>query len=197
MTIYAWPAAWRPRSFELRILPNLRSFSGPYTPTTQVLDLLGERWAARLDMVLTTDPIDAAAREAFFDRLKGQAHLVSLWHQRLPVPQGTIRGTPTVMTTIAQLANTANVQTTSGATVRAGDMLGLGSQLVRAMADSSADGSGGLVLEFQPRARTSIASGTAITWLRPTANFMLRGDVPTVWVPGLAEGASLELIEVP
>ena len=190
MTTYAWPstAPWRPRMFELRIMPNLRSFTGPYTPTTQVLDLLGERWAARLDMVPTNDPVVAAAREAFFDRLKGMAHLVSLWHQRLPVPQGSLRGSPTVAATVAQLANTASVQTTAGATVLAGDMLGLGGQLVRVMADAVADGAGVLAIEFQPRARTSIASGATVAWLRPTANFMVRSDggVPTVWMGATA-----------
>lgn len=200
MTVYAWPAGadWRPRTFELRIIPNLRSFTGPYVPTTQVLDLLGERWAARLDMVGTNSPVVAAAREAFFDRLKGMAHQISLWHQRLIVPQGTLRGSPTVASTVAQLANTASVQTTAGATVLAGDMLGLGAQLVRVMADATADGAGVLAIEFQPRARAAIAGGTAVTWLRPAANFMLRAPdgVPTVWAPGFADGASIELIEV-
>ena len=100
MTIYAWPG-WPVNRFELRIMPNLRTFVGPYTPTTQVLDLLGERWMARLDLVLTNAPIEAAAREAYFDRLKGMAHQVALWHLRLTAPQGTLRGSPTVLDAIA------------------------------------------------------------------------------------------------
>ena len=197
MTIYAWPA-WPVSRFELRIIPNLRTFTGPYAPTIQVLDLLGERWMARLDIVPTNAPIEAAAREAYFDRLKGMAHQISLWHLRLTAPQGTLRGTPTVLDNIAQMSNTTRLQTTAGATLRAGDMLGLGNQLVRTMADTTADGTGALTIEFQPRARIAIASGSAVTWAKPTANFMQRASdgVPTVWAPGRAEGASIELIEV-
>ena len=198
MTIYAWPA-WPVNRFELRIIPNLRTFSGPYTPTIQVLDLMGERWAARLDLVVTNSTIEAAAREAYFDRLKGMAHQVSLWHLRLIAPQGTLRGTPTVLDNITQMSNATRLQTTAGATLRAGDMLGLGSQLVRIMADATADGTGAISIEFQPRARIAIASGAAVTWAKPTANFMQRSadGVPTVWAPGRAEGASIEFIEVP
>lgn len=42
MTTYAWPG-WKVNRFEMRVLPNLRTFTGPYTPTVQVIDLLGER----------------------------------------------------------------------------------------------------------------------------------------------------------
>ena len=90
MTVYAWPG-WGAARFELRVIPNLRTFAGPYTPTTQVLDLLGERWAARIDLPPTNSSIEAAAREAFFDRLKGMAHQISVWHLKLAAPQGTLR----------------------------------------------------------------------------------------------------------
>ena len=197
MTTYAWPVAWRVREFELRVIPNLRSFSNPYSNGTSVVDLLGERWAARLDLHLTTNTVEAAAREAFFDRLKGMAHTIGMWHLRLPAPQGTLRGSPTLSAAVAQLANTASVQTTAGATVLAGDMLGLAGQLVRVMADATANGSGVLAIEFQPRARTAMAAGAAVTWDKPTTPMMLRSatGVPTAWVPGYADGASIDLIE--
>ena len=85
------------------------------------------------------------------------------------------------------------------ATLRAGDMLGIGGQLVRIMADATADGTGAITIEFQPRARAAIAASSAVTWARPTANFMLKSadGVPTVWAPGRADGASVEFIEVP
>ena len=229
MTVYAWPG-WGASRFELRIIPNLRTFAGPYTPTTQVLDLLGERWAARIDLPPTNNPIEAAAREAFFDRLKGMAHQIALWHLKLTAPQGTMRsdtapvtvvngsgapvtvvngsgaavavitgGPPMLAAAVAQLANTAVINTLAGRTVRAGDMLGLVGQQVRVMADATANGSGQLSIEFQPRARTAWPIYSAVAWNRPTANYMLKtaDGVSTAWVPGFAQGCSFELIEVP
>ena len=225
MTTYAWPG-WKVNRFEMRVLPNLRTFTGPYTPTVQVIDLLGERWTGTLTLVPTVDPIEAAAREAFFDRLKGAANTFTLWHLKLPAPQGTLRdgsaatvkngsnvtvsvvngslaavtviaGAPALRAAVVQGANTATVTTLAGKTVRAGDMLGLGSQLVRVMADATADVNGALPIEFQPRVRSaSLPVGTAINWNAPTLTAMLKSDgVPTPWLPGFAEGASFDFIE--
>jgi hypothetical protein len=227
VTVYAWPG-WGVNAFELRVLPNLRTFVGPYTPTTQVIDLLGERWVARIDLAPTTDPIQIAAWEAFFDRLKGQLNQTSFGHLKVTVPQGTIRGgtaatvvnasivtvsvvnaslaavtvmagVPAIRGAVAQLANTATVCSLAGKTVRAGDPLGINGQLVRVMADATADASGNLAIEFQPRARAIWPYGTPVVWSAPTANFMLKTSdgVPTTWVPGMADGPSIEFVEVP
>ena len=203
MTIYAWPG-WGAARFELRIIPNLRTFAGPYTPTTQILDLLGERWAARIDLPQTNNSIEGAAREAFFDRLKGMAHQIAVWHLKLPAPQGTLRsdtasvavvnassaavtvvnasaatvsmliGGAPTVGAVSQLANNALINTLAGRTVRAGDMLGIAGQLVRVMADSAANSAGQLLIEFQPRARTAWPIYSAVVWDKPTANFMLK-----------------------
>ncbi len=232
MTAYAADfnaAPWGVSRFEMRIVPNLRTLTGPYTPTTQVLDLLGERWAVRFDLIPTTDVGAAAAREAFFDRLKGQTHLFSTWHLAQGAPQGTLRtggvtltfvdgssaplaftgaggasitfasGSAVLAAAVAQLSNAATIQTVAGRTVFAGDMLGINEQLVRVMADATANGSGVLTVEFQPRARTAWPVGSRVTTDRPTANFMLRtpDGVPTVFSPGYTDGVSVEAIEVP
>jgi hypothetical protein len=229
VTVYAWPdtAHFRASRFELRVMPNLRTFTGPYSQTTQVIDLLGERWVATVDLPPSNSTVNGAAREAFFDRLKGQAHQISMHHLRLLQPQGTLRdgaaisvvngsaaavsvvngssaavtvigGTPVVAYSVAQLANTCTIRCFAGKTVLAGDMLGIGGQLVRVMADATADGNGALALEFQPRARAAWTPHQAVTWNKPTANFMLRaGDgVPFSWAPGMSSGASFDLIEV-
>jgi hypothetical protein len=198
MTVYAWPS-WKVNAFQLRLIPNLRTFVGPYTPTVQVVDLLGERWTATLQLVASNDSIQIAAQEAYFDRLKGTAHQIALPHLRLHAPQGTLRGSPTLSAAVAQLANVLPIQTTAGATLRAGDMLGCGGQLFRVMADATANGSGLISAEVQGRARTALSSGAAVTWSAPTANFMMKSPdgVPTVWQPGsITDAISVDLIEV-
>ena len=225
---YAWPSTFLCNRFEMRILPNVRVFTGPYTPTTQTLDLLGERLMISMDLPPTTDPILGAAREAFFNRLKASSNLISIGHQKLKAPQGTMRGAvaatwknssaatamwknssaatatwmagnPVVAFDIPQLANTGYIWTLPGATLLAGDWIGLGGQLVQIMANATADGTGLMAIEFQGRARTLIPAGTQILWSAPTSNFILKPgtpNVPTSWTPGMVDGATIELIEV-
>lgn len=202
MTVYAWPG-WGVNAFELRILQNLRSFAGPYAPTLQVIDLMGERWQGRIDLVPSVDKIEIAAREAFWDRLKGQANQAAIWHFGLPVPNGTLRGgvpsswendshalvdwvnddgatvtwlagDPAIWHMLPQGANTAIVLTLAGATLLAGDMLGFGGQTVRVMASAVADANGRMTIEFQPRARVTIPAWSAVTWNQPTINVALK-----------------------
>lgn len=91
MADYTWPSAWKPARFEMRVVPNSRVFVGPYTPTTQVLDLLGERWQISFDLPTGVDRTTGAAMEAFFDRLKGPANRMLIWNLRFPYPLGTLR----------------------------------------------------------------------------------------------------------
>jgi hypothetical protein len=228
MSDYTWPAAWVPDRFELRIVPNTRVFVGPYTPTTQVIDLLGERWSFSMDLPPGVDTITGAAFEAFFDRLKGPANRIVLWNLRFPAPQGTVRqtdvqavtvqnsslatvtvqnsslatvtvqsGQPQLSGYVLQGSNTAPVTGVPGKTYRAGDMIGLGvGQTVRTMVDMTLDANGQGTLEFQPRARSDIASFTSFITDKPTINFILKADgIPVVYRPGMFEGPSLEGIE--
>lgn len=200
MSWYPWPEYWFPASYSLRLLPNIRSYDAAYAPNTDVIDLLGERWLAMVTMFPQEDPVEVAAMEAFFDRLKGQSHGITMSHQKLAVPQGTMRGSPTLSASAAQLANTMAITGgTASSTLRAGDMLSVQGQLIRVMADVALNGSGAGTVEFQGRVRAAAGwpSGSAVTYVRPTANFLLRNTdgVPIVWNPGFAEGASFELIE--
>lgn len=227
MTVYAWPSHFPVSRFEMRIKPNTRVFTSPYTGTTQVLDLLGERWIISLEMPAPSDTIFAARREAFFDRLKGPSNSIAMGHQKLKRPQGTIggsvasswktasgaastwrtssgaastwmAGSPVIAFDIAQLANTGVIRTLPGRTLLAGDLIGMGGQLVRNMYDTQADSSGNMPFEFQPRARNLIPNGSAVLYDAPTANFILKpgtDGVPTSWSPGEVAGASFDLIE--
>lgn len=207
MNFYPW--TFPVNRFEMRILPNVRVFTGPYTPATQTLDLLGERLMVSMDLPPTDDPIQGAAREAFFNRLKASSNGITMGHQVLTIPQGTMRGggaatwknnaaatavwknnaavtatwqagNPVIGADIAQLANTATIRALPGVTLLAGDWIGFGSQLVQIMASTVADGSGNMPIEFQPRARALIPAYTQVYWSAPPANFILKPGTPNV-----------------
>lgn len=223
MTTYAWPG-WCVNRFEMRIEWNTRIFTGPYVPSVQTLDLLGERWFVSMDTTLGTEDLDAGEREAFFDRLRGPVNRIALWNLARPVPLGTfgagqninvvngslqpvtvvnaalqvvnvVGGTAVTTGAAVKGANTITVTHIAGRTLRAGDMLGINGQLVRVLANVTFSGASATV-EFAPRLRADVPSNTVIVYDRPTAVFMLMSNsVPVVHRPGMYEGSSFDLIE--
>lgn len=224
MTTYTWPG-WCVNEFQMRVKPNVRVFSGPYTPSIQTLDFLGERWWMTFNTVPGVNQIDGGNREAFFDRLRGPVNRVRIWNLRRPVPLGTFRagaiasvvngalqpvtvvnaalqpvtviyGTAVTATAASKGASTVTISHIAGRTLEAGDMLGLGGQLVRVMARSVANGAGQMTVEFFPRLRNAFAANTEVQWDKPTAEFILQADgVPVVHRPGVYDGSTVDLIE--
>lgn len=141
-----------------------------------------------------------ALREVWMERLR-QANTLLLWNLRRPQPVGTMRGSPTVRNNAAQLASTIDIQTTAGATLNPGDMIGFNGQLSRVMGTSAwtADGSGHMDgVSIWPRVRSAVTAGAAVTWDAPTAAFRMAdpGGVPVEWMPGgITDALSLRLIE--
>lgn len=203
MADYTWPstALFVPSRFQMRVASTTRSFPSPYSQQVQVVDLMADFW--KVVVTLTGDAasndLGGGQVEAFFDRLKGQANRVILWNLQRPTPFGTMRGSPTLKTAAAQFANTLSIQTTAGATLRAGDMIGAGQQLFRVLADATANGSGVLTAEVAPRVRAAagIAAGSAVTWSSPTAPFRLTNSdgVGIDWTPDQFLAPTIELRE--
>lgn len=220
---------WVPVRFEMRVIHNDFVFTSQYSKVVQAIDLLGERWHIIMELPADNDGTLGAAREAFGNRMRGRVNLVSIGHQRRLVPLGTLRdgttaavwrnnaaavatwqtsapaaaawtdGAPALRYALAQFDNIATLQAVPGATLRAGDMVGLGvgGQLVQVLADTApANGAGLLVFEFTPRARKAIPAYTQVVWASPTANFRQVSDgMPVQWHPGMFEGTAIELIE--
>jgi hypothetical protein len=224
MTTYAWPG-WCVNRWQMAIAPNILTFTGPYTPAVQTLDLGGERWKISFDTTPGNSRIAAGEREAFWDRLLGSVNRVQMWNLGRPVPLGTLRlggqsipvvngalaavsvvngalqpvtvigGYPATIAATPAGSNTVTFFAVNGRTLLPGDMLGINGQLVRVVATSTA-ASGQMTVEFLPRLRNAVPAYTAIVWDRPTATFMLLSDnVPTVLRPVIYEGASVEMIE--
>ena len=225
-TTYDWPTSFGVNRFELRISHNTRAFITPYGSTSQVLNYTGERWCGMIGLTLGNSRTQGGAQEAFFDRLYGMANRIRLWNFRRPQPLGTLRGGASVNVVNGALApvtvvnsslatvlvvggdpvntneiaigdGTATLQTYPGRTLLAGDHIGIANgQNVRIMADATADGSGVMVIEFQPRARAVVPASSVILWDKPTFEVMLKSDgAPITWRPGMYEETSLEFIE--
>ncbi|WKB52315.1 hypothetical protein [Eleftheria terrae] len=196
MTIYQWRQEWLPQSMQLSLEANTRVHTSPFTQGVQVLDLLGERW--RLSMTLPERrPQHGAALEAFIARLRGPSHEVALWHFRRPVPRGTLRGAPTLGAAAGQGAAVLMLAGCApGATLLAGDLLGLGEQLLMVAEDGQASAAGELVVPLANRVRVVQPVGAAVVWNRPTGRFRLAATaVPVGYRPGAVQPLELEFLE--
>lgn len=199
MSTLQWPAGWYPRQFDLGILRNVVQFRNPLTSDVQSMDLLLWRWVATLVM---NDEHSAAAvageQEAFFNQLVGGINNVALWHFGRPVPVGTLRGAPTVLAAVDQLANEFTLTgCTPGSTLRAGDMLGLHTQLLQVAAPCVANAGGQMVVTTVNRLRSGIDAGEVAVWDKPKALFAIpESSSRFSHSGGIMSGTSWELQEV-
>ena len=201
MAQLTWPDGrdWLPSAFLMQPVPNERSFTGYYSGQSQVVDLPGEAWAARLVLPARRSLQVGAQREAFLARLRPSNTLL-LWHLRRPAPRGTLRGSPTISGAVAQLASTINIQSVAGATLEDGDMLGFAGQVSMVVGGPYVANGSGLFTAVQiwPRARTAISSGAAVTWDKPTVEFRTtdRVNAPVEWLPGgVSDSITITLAE--
>lgn len=73
----------------------------------QSVDLLAWYWGARATLPpCAPGSAEAGAREAFFNLLAGGVDKVKLWHRFRPAPLGTLRGSPTLASSVAQFSDT-------------------------------------------------------------------------------------------
>lgn len=162
------------------------------------------RWRVSMRSAPALLLAQAAQWEAMLLQLRGGVNHLSVYDPVRQVPQGTMRGTLTVSG--AHSAGAVAVTVTGGAgqastTLKAGDWLQIGtglgtSQLVKVMADATANGSGVISLTVEPPLRTGFSGGTAVTWNRPLAYYK-QGDAP-MWTygPGQTSGGyAVDLLE--
>ena len=171
MNVYTWPAAWTLEHCSIKLDPNVAGFRSQYTKSFAGIDYIGEAFVmtgrisrARLE--------DGGAREAFLNRLRG-VHYISAWHFARPAPIGTQRGTPSLSANVAQGASVLPLQgLTNGNTFKAGDMLGVSTQLFQVADDVTISGTTANV-NVVNRVRKALTSGNAVVWDKPVANWLL------------------------
>ncbi|MFV0678639.1 hypothetical protein [Variovorax sp. tm] len=193
MSLIALPSRFCPNAFNMRLQTNQRAFSSPFGGSDQVVDMLNDRWLVSFSLA-NRKFADAAAIEAFIASLRGMANTVALYHWIRKQPRGTMRGTPTV---VGQGAGngTILINTTAGATLLAGDMIGIGGLLLQVAQDCTANGAGLLTCFLANRLRTDLANGAPVIWDKPTAPFRLVSSTAVQYIPGYATEVSLDFVE--
>ena len=83
------------------------------------------------------------------------------------------------------------------ATLLAGDFVGCSGHLFQIAADCTATDAGVMTVTLVNRVRATIAISTAVTWYRPTAQFVMPAmQGGALQVPGMLQSAALDLLEV-
>lgn len=191
-----WPDWLIPTDCRINWVKAGVQFRNPYSGKLEGLEFSSGRWV--LSLTLTERALrDAGRVEAYLFDLAGGSNRTRAWHFRTKgVPRGTMRGAPTLHAAAVRGDKVITIDTEPGATLAHGDMIGCTQQLFQSAADCVADGSGVMTVPLVNRVRASMALGAAISWSRPTAQFVLPSFGGIVARPGKVDGASVDLEEV-
>lgn len=190
MADYALPNfTRRPQSVVWGFEANGTAHRSPGTGIVQTQSLPGGRWITTITWRLAAET-EARVMEAWIAKLDGMANRALLWNMRRELARGALGGTPLV----AGAGQTGMLLNIDGATpgvtnwLREGDMVGLGGYLYMSAADVNTDGAGAATLTLRPGLRGVPADNAPLTFVRPTARFMLTAQ-RQLWTAGPGVGS--------
>ncbi len=195
MSLIALPSNFQVTSCGLKLNTAQRVSASPFGGSEQAIDLLNDRWLLSLQLPQNSYAV-AQAIEAFIGAMRGQTNTVNLYHFARSVPSGTVRGTLTLNAAAAQGASSIVVTgcTPATGTLKAGDMLGVGAQLLMVASDCTAV-AGVITVPITNRLRAGLSSGAAVTWSAPTAEFRLLATSDVNYVRGVSATVSMDFGE--
>jgi hypothetical protein len=196
----SWPPGreFTPARMSWGAISSRSAWAAVYTGQTQRLTHLADRLRVSLELPPALEP-QAGAREAYFMAASAAGNWIRLGHFLRPVPLGTLRGAPTVAVAAAAGARQITVNTTAGATLQAGDVLGFNGQLIQCgYGGAVADGGGTMLMPLVLPLRRALAATSALVWSAPTGAFQILSLDPTfAYSPGRVQaGLMVELAEV-
>lgn len=178
MTTLSWPSLTaEPTRTEWWLETLTQEHRSPLTGATQTQELLGARWATRVEYH-NTSVGDARLLWAFLAQMRGRSGRVYVPNFGRPRRHGVGGGTPVVdggSQSGSTLAISGGPLSTSG-WLLPGDMIGFGGVMHMVTASTATDGSGDASVAIAPPLRSSPSNGATITLVRPTVTMMLASD---------------------
>jgi len=186
-----------PRSIIWSFRDNARVFESQLSGAIQSTSVPGTRWACSLifDNHL---PEDRAQIEGFFSLIRRQNRIVM---HRLDRPKalGTINSGGVLLNSILAQFGSVAVLKNCGANklLKAGSMIGIGSQLFMTAFDAVSDGSGIMSVTLSIPSRLTHGADTAVTLDKPTAKWMYNSNGADFARSGqVATPLTIDLVEV-
>jgi len=196
----SWPTAreFQPSRLQWGVTTSRTAWASVYTGQTQRISHLADRLRVTVDLPMVLRA-QAGAREAYFMAASAAGNWIRMWHMQRPAPMGTLRGSPVTSAAAAAGAREIAITTTAGATLEAGDVLGVANQLVQCgYGGAVADGAGAMIVPLVLPLRRAVSAGASVTWDKPTGTFQILSLDPTFdyTAPQLQMGLSVDLAEV-
>jgi len=178
VTTLSWPSVTaEPTRTEWWLETLTQEHRSPLTGAAQTQELLGARWATRVEYH-NTSKADSRLLWAFLAQMRGRAGRVYVPNFGRPRPEGIGGGSPTI-NGAGQTGSTLSVAggplSTSG-WLLPGDLIGFDGRIHMVTASTATNGSGVASVAIAPPLRSSPTNGGAITLVRPTVTMMLAGD---------------------
>jgi len=194
MSVINFPsgAAYCPTTCSLALRGNVRLARSEETGDVQTAELPGARWLLSASWPARYRS-EMGTIESVFAQLNGRVNRIALWHFGRPEPAG-MTGAVAVFNNESQGDSQIIVTAPLGGTFLPGEMIGVLGQLLMVTACT---GSGNLVVDFEPRLRFDVPADTPVTYVRPTANFILTSESQTLsYEPGFGSSFSASFEEV-
>ena len=186
-----------PRSIIWSFRDNARVFESQLSGAIQSTSVPGTRWACSLifDNHL---PEDRAQIEGFFSLIRRQNRIVM---HRLDRPKalGTINSGGVLLNSILAQFGSVAVLKNCGANklLKAGSMIGIGSQLFMTAFDAVSNSSGIMTVTLSVSSRLTHGADTAVTLDKPTAKWMYNSNGADFARSGqVATPLTIDLVEV-
>jgi len=194
MAVYDYPVALKPETMEWGTTKAGVQFRSPFDGSIEAVGFPGDFWTLSIGYPPQFDR-DSGALSAFWEHMAGGINKVRVPHFLRPVPQGSMRGTPTLAAAASRGDSTLQITTTGG--LKAGDFIGVGNQLCRALFDCDPVG-GTLTVTLVNRIRAAVSSGSPVTWDHPTATFIYPSKTcSTSFSEGVSGRSMIDLVESP
>lgn len=192
---FAWPSSLTPQKVSWALQKSGVQFRSPIGGRVEAIEFPGAFWKASI--TLPDMPLDEASyAEAFFSRVAGGVERVLVPYWLRLVPAGTLRGFPTL--SVAAMQGALSVSIIGSGTLKGGDMIGVGGELLQVF-DDCASVSGIITVPLVNRVRSvSLAAGSAVAWDAPTASMLVPSLSNTAnYAPGIMSGMAIDLEEGP
>lgn len=200
MATIDWPTsrAFRAAAFSLQPFVSASAYTGFLTGVKQRRSNLVDRLRATLTLAPCL-AAEAAEREAFLMSILSTGDWLRLSMPHRPRLRGSMVGGPVVQANTAAGARSIGIVTVAGATIAAGDWLGIGGNLLQcgyggAVANPSGVATVPLVLPLQ----RAVVAGAAVAYVAPTGVWQLDGDGLQLdyTAPALQQGLAIPLLQV-
>lgn len=194
--ILSWPGHIAPASMSIYLLSNSKTFTSPFTGSSQTARFPGSRWCCSM-MFNNLKDEEARVLEALVSRLDGQSGRVRLWD----FGRSGVRNVGTPVISVdgglgSRLFTSGWVR--SRQVLRPGDYLTVGNELKKVLESVVSDARGEATVLISPMLRISPKKGQLIEVSNPYGIFRLSDNQQGRFHrrPGIFTNVTLDFVEV-